>query len=154
MIFKTALVILCGFVSIAAAADPVKVQAKLGGKTIQVEVADSITARTQGLMNRNKMGKDEGMLFVFDYEQSLTFWMKNTLLPLSIGFFDNSMKLVDIQEMKTEPVTVQDLPRYPSRKPARFALEMNKGWFAKNKIPLNSKLTFISKDLPPSLRGK
>lgn len=130
-----------------------KIKAKVGKKEITIEVADSFETRAHGLMNRKQLGENEGMLFVFDREERLSFWMKNTLIPLSIGYFDDSLILVDVHEMVPESPAVQDLPRYTSRKPARFALEMNKGWFAKNKMVRDkSRLSFVSKELPASLR--
>ncbi|MGE0762891.1 MAG: DUF192 domain-containing protein [Bdellovibrionales bacterium] len=132
---------------------PVFVKAFLGQKELQVEMADTAEARSQGLMYRRTMPFNQGMLFVFGMEQSLTFWMKNTYMPLSIGFFNSQLELVDIQDMQPESMLVKELPRYTSRKPARLALEMNQGWFAKNKIAVGAKLRFPSKDLPPSLRS-
>lgn len=134
-----------------------QVKARLGKVEIWLEVADNNETRTQGLMYRTQMAENAGMLFVFDHEQPLTFWMKNTLLPLSIGFFDNTLKLINVLEMAPEPVTVLDFTqyiRYSSAKPARFALEMNKNWYRKHKIPDRAQLIFISQDLPKSLQRK
>jgi uncharacterized membrane protein (UPF0127 family) len=75
------------------------------------------------------MGKDEGMLFVYERQDWLSFWMKNTPLPLSIAFIDKDGKIVDIQDMESF-----SLDTHTSAYPARYALEMNRGWFAKEGI--------------------
>jgi uncharacterized membrane protein (UPF0127 family) len=99
------------------------------GKTIKVEVARTGKEQERGLMFRERMGKDEGMLFVYEREERLSFWMKNTRLPLSIAFIDKGGKIVDIQDM--EPFS---LDTHTSAYPARYALEMNRGWFAREGI--------------------
>ncbi len=115
----------------------------LGNKTLVVEIAESPDQHERGLMFRNKLGPDEGMLFIFDDEQTRFFWMKNTLIDLSIAYFDGAGTLIDIQEMKTgKGIPDTALPSYPSSKPAKYALEMNKDWFSKNKIKLGTKLKF------------
>ena len=84
-------------------------------------------------MYRNSLPKDEGMLFIFDEERTLSFWMKNTYIDLAIAYFDKNQKIVDIQEMKaTNSLMLEEPPSYPSAKPALYALEMNSGWFKKN----------------------
>src|SRR5437868_3743126 len=84
---------------VAAEVDFAKIKIKVDGHLLTVEVADNEDRREQGLMNRTKLADSNGMLFVFDKEQSVTFWMKDTLIPLAIGFFDQHKKLIDIQEM-------------------------------------------------------
>jgi uncharacterized protein len=98
-------------------------------KKIQVEVARSEKEQEKGLMFRERLGKDEGMLFVYEREGFLTFWMKNTRIPLSIAFISKNGRIVDIQDM--EPFSLQS---HVSAFPAQFALEMNQGWFQKNRI--------------------
>lgn len=107
----------------------------VGKVKLNVEIADTDALRSQGLMHRQKMANDHGMLFIFDKEKILSFWMKNTFIPLSIGYFDSNRKLLEIIDMK--PMTsVMDrkTPLYRSRKPAKYALEVNQGWFKKHKI--------------------
>ncbi|CAN5554206.1 DUF192 domain-containing protein [soil metagenome] len=100
---------------------------------VHVEIADDSAERAQGLMYRTELGEDKGMLFIFNEESIRSFWMKNTLIPLSIAFIDSEGRIVDIQ--KIEPVgreqTVSDaeLPRYVSAEPAKYALEVNQGFF-------------------------
>ena len=99
------------------------------GKTIKVEVARTEKEKERGLMFRERMGKDEGMLFVYEREERLSFWMKNTRLSLSIAFIDKGGRIVDIQDM--EPFSLET---HRSASPARYALEMNRGWFAREGI--------------------
>ncbi|XGC80923.1 DUF192 domain-containing protein [Bdellovibrio bacteriovorus] len=113
----------------------------LDGKTLVVEVAETPAQHERGLMYRDTLGENEGMLFVFKNEETRFFWMKNTLIDLAIAYFNKNGELVDIQEMKSgKGITDAMLPSYPSSLPAKYALEMNKGWFAKNKIKVGSKL--------------
>jgi uncharacterized membrane protein (UPF0127 family) len=115
---------------------------KIGTTPIHAYIADNDEKRAEGLMYISKLPEDTGMLFVFDQEEPLAFWMKNTLIPLSIGFFDRTGTLVDVQEMEPARSMVQvEVPTYRSKKPATFALEMNKGWFAKRKVAVGSKLS-------------
>jgi uncharacterized membrane protein (UPF0127 family) len=123
------------------ATDFEKKKITLGAKTLVVEIAKSPDQHERGLMFRDKLGDDDGMLFIFDNEQTRFFWMKNTMIDLSIGYFDGAGKLIDIQEMKSgKGAPDAALPSYPSSKPAKYALEMNKDWFSKNKIKLGTKL--------------
>ncbi|MDC8770897.1 DUF192 domain-containing protein [Roseateles albus] len=107
-----------------------------GMHVISAEVAQSPEQRAIGLMNRPSMGANEGMLFVFEEANPQCFWMKNTLLPLSIAFIADDGSVVNIAEMKP-----QSLDSHCSTKPVRYALEMNQGWFAKRGIKAGSKLT-------------
>lgn len=107
---------------------------QIGDQIITVEVADTIESRRQGLMYRRSLPENQGMLFVFPTQRPLSFWMKNTWIPLSIGFFDSQRKLLNILDMQPESLLVKNPKSYVSHGPAQYALEMNKGWFAKNKI--------------------
>lgn len=114
----------------------------LGKKTLVVEVAETPDQHERGLMFRESMKEDEGMLFIFKNEETRFFWMKNTLIDLSIGYFDKKGVLIDVQEMKSgKGISDSKLPSYASGAPAQYALEMNKGWFEKNGIKLGTKLT-------------
>jgi uncharacterized membrane protein (UPF0127 family) len=115
---------------------------RIANKTISVEMADSEDRRAHGLMFRSHLAADHGMLFVFEDQRPLGFWMKNTLIPLSIGFFDQDKRLIDIQEM--EPAVAGEAsPRvYNSAQPAMYALEMPKSWFARHKIEKGAKFSF------------
>ena len=103
----------------------------IGGKKIDVYLAESLEERAEGLMyvQDNDLKADEGMFFVFEEESYLVFWMKNTYIPLDIAFIDKNGKIVNIKTMKPH-----DQSQYASDKPAKFALEMKAGWFEKNNI--------------------
>lgn len=101
----------------------------IGINLINAEVAANDAQRQQGLMYRSKMGKNDGMVFVFDDVNSQCMWMKNTLLPLSVAFIDANGKIVNIEDMQPET-----LESHCSARPVKYALEMNLGWFAKRRI--------------------
>lgn len=118
---------------------------EISSKKLRVEIARSPEEQQQGLMYRMGLAEDEGMLFIFESEGPLSFWMKNTFIDLDIGYFDSQKKLVDIQTMKAvKSVMEANPPSYPSKKPAKYALEVPKGWFQRNSVKLGS--TFILKE--------
>jgi uncharacterized membrane protein (UPF0127 family) len=96
---------------------------------IPVEIADTPAKQEAGLMGRTALAADAGMLFVFDRDQPLSFWMKDTLIPLSIAFINSEGLIVDIQDMQPLDETPHD-----SAAPAKYALEVNQGFFAANGI--------------------
>lgn len=100
-----------------------------GMHVIQAELVANDKDRQQGLMFREKMGPNEGMVFVFDAPATVCMWMKNTLLPLSVAFIDESGKIVNIEDMKP-----QTTDSHCAKKPVRYALEMNQGWFRQKNI--------------------
>jgi uncharacterized membrane protein (UPF0127 family) len=106
------------------------------GVTLKVEMATTPQQKEHGLMGRTSLSMNEGMLFVFQPAQPLSFWMKNTLISLSIGFFRENKTLFEIKDMEPihGPVREELLPRYLSSEPAMYALEVPKGWFLKYKI--------------------
>ena len=106
-----------------------------GMHNIRAEVALTPEQRATGLMYRREMAAHEGMLFVFEQAAPQCFWMKNTLLPLSIAFLADDGTVVNIADMKP-----QALDSHCSAKPVRYALEMNQGWFAKRGIQTGAKL--------------
>ena len=97
---------------------------ELQGTRVTVEIADSDDERAQGLMYRESLEADHGMLFVYPDEDLRYFWMKDTPLPLSIAFFDADGMIVNISDMR--PLSEQTTP---SKIAAQYALEMNQGWF-------------------------
>lgn len=117
---------------------------KLAGRVLTVEIADTSDKRAQGLMFRESLPKDHGMLFVFESEEEMAFWMKNTLIPLSIGYFDRNKKLINSMEMEPAPATEMNPKTYHSAKPAMYALEMTKGWFSRNKVGAGTAFSFVS----------
>ena len=111
------------------------VELSAGMHNIVAEVARTPQQQQTGMMMRTKMEQHEGMLFVFDDVAPRCFWMRNTLLPLSIAFIADDGTIVNIAEMQP-----QSDDSHCSSKPVRYALEMNKGWFAKRGIKPGSKL--------------
>ena len=94
------------------------------GHDLVVEVAATEQTRETGLMNRFSLQADHGMLFVFDAPQPLSFWMKNTYVPLSIAFIDTEGRILNVEDMR--PL---DLSTHGSAGPALYAIEMKQGWF-------------------------
>lgn len=102
---------------------------RAGMHIIRAEVASTDAERQQGLMFRERLALNEGMLFVFDASASVCMWMKNTLIPLSVAFLDESGKIINIEDM--QPHSTES---HCSKKAAYYALEMNQGWFKKRNI--------------------
>jgi uncharacterized membrane protein (UPF0127 family) len=98
-------------------------------KHLFVEIANNPIKRECGLMNRKSMGKNNGMLFKFPYSHQLSFWMKNTYIPLNIAYIDDNGKILQIEEMT--PLSTRAIV---SNNEVRYALEVNKGWFKENKV--------------------
>jgi uncharacterized membrane protein (UPF0127 family) len=94
---------------------------------LYVDVADTPSARRRGLMGVADLPSDQGMAFVFDDPASSTFWMKDTLIPLSIAFVDQSGEVITIREM--EPCGADPCPTYAADRPYVLAIEANQGWF-------------------------
>lgn len=112
-----------------------RVKLTAGMHVIDAQVATTEDERMTGLMFRKEMPQQEGMLFVFQYPSQQCFWMKNTLLPLSVAFVAEDGTIVNIDEMKP-----QTLDSHCSAKPVRYVLEMNQGWFSKKGIKAGAKL--------------
>ncbi len=124
-------------IPIARSQTVLKIPLYIGQKEIRVEVAETPEERSHGLMGRKNLGKDEGMLFIFETEDYHGFWMKNTFIPLSIAFIEKNGRIVWITEMK--PLTL-DSHVPPQR--ILYALEMNKGWFSSHGIKVGDKIRF------------
>ena len=101
----------------------------IDGIPMTVEIAATGDQRFMGLSFRRSMPDDVGMLFVYQQEQSLTFTMRNTLIPLSIAFISKNLVINEIHEMNVGPNQL-----FPARQEAQYALEVNQGWFARNGI--------------------
>jgi uncharacterized membrane protein (UPF0127 family) len=108
----------------------------------RVEVAADDYSRQRGLMFRESLPPDTGMLFVYPDEEPRNFWMKNTLIPLSIAYADRTGLIVKILDMAPGAEGVPDvrLQRYPSDRPATYALEMQLGWFEEHGIRAGDRL--------------
>ena len=115
-----------------------------GNKKVKVELATSMAERYKGLMNRTSLEENSGMLFVFGHPQKLSFWNKNTFIPLSIAYLDDKKVIKEIHQMKAQNMMEkqQSPDSYPSECTCLYALEMNQGWFKKNKIQVGQKVSF------------
>jgi uncharacterized membrane protein (UPF0127 family) len=100
-----------------------------GMYVIQAEVAATEAQRELGLMHREKMAPNAGMVFLFGQPAQVCMWMKNTRLPLSVAFIDAAGKIINIEDMQPETTN-----SHCAQRPAMYALEMNKGWFQQKHI--------------------
>ena len=114
---------------------------KVGPHPVAAEVAATPDQRTIGLMYRFSLPADHGMLFVFPEPQPLSFWMRNTYIPLSIAYIDADGRILNVAEMAPRSDAT-----HPSRGDALYALEMRKGWFADRGIGPGTRVT----GLPPA----
>ena len=112
-----------------------KMEIEIAGRRIQVEVARTSDERNIGMMFRKKLEPDEGMLFVYERNKILSFYMKNTYAPLSIAFLRADGVILNIEHM--EPLTMES---HQSRLPCRFAMEMPRGWFAAQNLKPGDKI--------------
>ena len=121
----------------ALAQHPV-VQLNAGMHLIRAEVVSAPETRAQGLMHRKQMAQNAGMLFIFDEPAVHCMWMKNTLIPLSVAFIDERGTIVNIADMQPHSEA-----SHCAAQPVRYALEMNRGWFAARGIKPGSRLSGI-----------
>lgn len=103
---------------------------------IPIEIADTEEERTQGLMDRESL--EGGMLFIFEEENYLNFWMKNTLIPLDIIFLDKNYKILNIQN--AVPCKEEPCELYPSAGKAKYVLEVNAGFAQEENLIVGEKL--------------
>jgi len=123
-----------------AAPAPRTIAIKVAGHALRVEVAATPDARTKGLMYREKLGRNDGMLFVFDEPGYHSMWMMNTIVALSVAFVDGEGRILNILDM--EP---QTLDPHLAAGPARYAIETNQGWFAERRIKAGDRVTGLPK---------
>ncbi len=107
---------------------------------VEAELAATLDSRTSGLMHRKSMPTQHGMLFVFPVSAKHCMWMKNTYLPLSVAFLNEQGAIINVEEM--EPQTENS---HCALKPARYALEMNAGWFKNRGLESGSMIVGVSK---------
>jgi uncharacterized membrane protein (UPF0127 family) len=115
----------------------------IGMYIIHAEVADSMGTRMEGLMHRKSMPQGAGMVFVFEENATHCMWMKNTLIPLAVAFVDEAGTIINIAEMQP-----QSEQTHCAARPARYALEMNKDWFAQRGIKAGAKFRGLEKLAP------
>jgi uncharacterized membrane protein (UPF0127 family) len=121
----------------------VEIQTMEKNISIKVEVADTDLKRERGLMFRKKLGENDGMLFVFDDEKYVTFWMKNTLIPLDIIFISSNGTINEIKE-NVQPCLADPCELYPSVNPSKYVLEVNANFSKKNGISVGDSVKFLS----------
>lgn len=128
-VFTAALLLGAGAVGAQHVAKFRSIPLNIGIHVIQAEAAATPAQREQGLMFREKMGANEGMVFLFGTPTTVCMWMKNTLIPLSVAFIDEQGKIVNIADMQP-----QSTESHCGDKPVKYALEMNQGWFKQKNI--------------------
>lgn len=116
---------------------------EMGGRRVVLELALTPFERARGLMYRDQLDEDRGMLFVYPDPRTLSFWMKNSWIPLSIAFVRDDGTIVNIHEMRPLLESVS----YKSHEACRYAIEMNKGWFEKHGLDAGDKIS-----LPPEVK--
>lgn len=138
---KKMAILLAAILITATACAPKKrmVEIEINAKEYKFEIASTREERAQGLMYRKKLAKNSGMLFVFPENRILSFYMKNTLIPLDIAFINRNFEIIDIQSM--EPL---DETSINSKGRAQYALEVNKGFFAKEGIEVGDKIKILT----------
>lgn len=107
----------------------------VAGHELTAEIADTQGTRNEGLMHRRSLPENHGMLFVFDYESQVSFWMKDTEIPLSIAFIAADGTIRQIEDMKPE-----SMASVVSRRNVLYALEVNQGWFRDRGIEAGDKV--------------
>lgn len=117
------------------------IELTVGTETVTAEIADTPETRSRGLMYREALRADHGMLFVYPSPRIVSFWMKNTSLPLDIAFIREDGTIVGISAMAP-----QSLRSHPSPSPVPYALEMNQGWFSEHDIGIGDRVG----NLPPT----
>ena len=113
----------------ACSSDARSASIEAAGHRLEVEIADTQELRSRGLMNRRHLDENAGMLFVFERETRPSFWMKNTSIPLSIAFIASDGTIRQIEDLQPH-----SLDTVESMRTVRFALEVNRGWFAARNV--------------------
>jgi uncharacterized membrane protein (UPF0127 family) len=121
---------------------------RVGARTVQMQVAVLAAETQKGLMFRKSMGADEGMVFVFDRPQQMSFWMRNTEIPLDIGYFDADGVLREVYPMYPH----DERPVYSRSGRIQFCLEMNQGWFSRAGVRPGDRLDLAA--LAAALRAR
>ncbi|MGV8711660.1 MAG: DUF192 domain-containing protein [Nitrosomonas sp.] len=124
----------------ASASDSPRIVLEISGHALSAEVAHTQLSRSQGLMYRETLAENSGMLFVFAEASYYSMWMKDTFIPLSVAFIDEHGVILNIEDMQPETRTAHD-----SEGMAKYALEMNKGWFEVRKISAGARVIGLDK---------
>lgn len=115
-------------------------QEAMSASTLHVEVADTASEHRKGLMHVESLPADAGMAFVFDEPTDTTFWMKNTLIPLSVAFVGEDDVVIGVRDM--QPCDADPCPTYGVDRPFVLAVEANLGWFADHAIGPGDRASF------------
>jgi uncharacterized membrane protein (UPF0127 family) len=110
---------------------------KMGNTAVKAEVADEPHERMTGMMGRTEMADGEGMLFVFPAPQALSFWMRDTLVPLSVAYINADGVIREIHDLKP----LDERPAFSSFRDLQYALEVPQGWFGRNGIKSGDRIT-------------
>ncbi len=113
----------------------------INGKTLTADIADTHTKRGLGLMHRKSLGKNQCMLFLFDGEASQPIWMRHMNFQIDAIWLDNRKKIVHAEE-NLKPAKYFEFKTYSSRKPAKYIIELPAGFIKKNRLRLNSRVSF------------
>ncbi len=141
---KRFLSLLLVLIPLAAAADLPRLELTVGMYRIDAEVAANDPDRQNGLMQRRTMPAHQGMLFVFTEPRAHCMWMKNTFIPLSVAFLDEQGRIINVADM-----TPHSEQSHCAGRPARYALEMNQGWFAAKGLTAGTRIGGIEKAPAP-----
>lgn len=138
-----------GFAMAAAAAQESPTEFRViplsaGIHVIRAEVVMAPGERAKGLMNRPALGANQGMVFLFDEPAVQCMWMRNTLIPLSVAFIADDGRILNIEDM-----AARSDDNHCATKPARYALEMNRGWFAKHGIAAGARISGLPRAVAP-----
>ena len=127
--------IICAHNATAVESTLKRQQFQIGTYLINAELARTAEERQRGLMFRESLAENQGMMFQFSQADHYCMWMKNTLIPLSIAFIDEHGKIINIEEMQanSEQTTC-------AKSKARYALEMNTGWYSQRQIKAGQKV--------------
>jgi len=120
------------------------IQLEIQGKRLIVEVASDASTMMVGLMDRTELPEERGMLFIYRRPKELSFWMRDTLIPLSIAFLSDEGKILQIEHMKPKDRTMTR-----SKNKLRFALEVNQGWFERNGIGVGDSFSDFAEKVRP-----
>jgi uncharacterized membrane protein (UPF0127 family) len=121
--------------------EEIEIQTSEGSVIINAEIADTDEKRERGLMFRKSLGKNDGMLFVFDDEKHVTFWMKDTLIPLDIIFISSNGTINEIKE-NVQPCLAEPCELYSSLYPVKYVLEVNANFTRSNGIEVGDRVVF------------
>ena len=113
---------------------------KIKGHTLRAELARTEEEKRTGLMFRKQLGENNAMVFVYEREGRWAMWMKNTYIPLSVAFIDRTGRILNIEDM--QPMS---LDSHEAAGPAKFALEVNRGWFASRGIKPGDRVQGLEK---------